>query len=140
VDIIHVCTIMSTLTFSTPSDVNMIFKYFVYRFKSSINKCINDRYFKANIVYLIYSILLVYLDRKEKVSGVYVLYILLGYIHILNAILYMWMWSEIRSVWDVYILPDWLNIVGMYVYIYIYIYIYIYLCIYYICIYMYICM
>ena len=109
---------MSTLTFSTPSDMNMVFKYFIYRFKSSMNKCVNDRYFKANIVYLIYSILLVYLDQRQKFSGSYhMLYILLGYIHILNAILYMWMWSEIRSVWDIYILPDWLNIIGIYMYV-----------------------
>lgn len=33
-----------------------------------------------------------------------------------SAILYIWMWSEIRSVWDMYILPDWLNIFGSFLY------------------------
>ena len=32
------------------------------------------------------------------------------------AILYIWMWSEIRSVWNIYILPDWLNIFGSFLY------------------------
>ena len=34
----------------------------------------------------------------------------------LSAVLYIWMWSEIRSVWDLYILPDWLNIFGSFLY------------------------
>ena len=32
------------------------------------------------------------------------------------AILYIWMWSEIRSVWHWYIIPDWLNIFGSFLY------------------------
>ena len=38
------------------------------------------------------------------------------YLHPFTAILYIWMWSEIRSVWNIYILPDWLNIFGSLLY------------------------
>ena len=42
--------------------------------------------------------------------------VLLGYIHIINAVLYIWMWAEVRTVWSLYITPDWINIMNSLIY------------------------
>lgn len=70
----------------TPSETDLILRYFIYRFCSSAGKCLTDRYFMANIVYVIYSLLLLHIDLnigRESASDT--MYILLGYIHILNG-------------------------------------------------------
>ena len=71
---------------ASPSDTDLILRYFIHRFCSSAGKCFSDRYFKANVVYVIYSLLLLHIDLnigRESASDT--MYILLGYIHILNG-------------------------------------------------------
>jgi DNA polymerase sigma len=73
-------------TFTSPSDIDLIVRYFIYKFCTSARKCLSDRYFKANIVYLVYSLLLLHIDvniGRESASDT--MYILLGYVHILNG-------------------------------------------------------
>ena len=47
-----------------------------------------------------------FVTRERAVES---LYVLLGYIHIINAVLYIHMWAELRSVWSWYLIPDWIN-------------------------------
>lgn len=54
-----------------------------------------------------------YVTRERAVQSMYVL---LGYIHILNALMYLWMWSEVRTVASWYILPDWINMANSLLY------------------------
>ena len=76
----------STNSFTSPSETALVLRYFMFRFKVSMKKCISDRYFKANIVYVIYSSLLLHIDLnigRESASDT--MYTLLGYVHILNG-------------------------------------------------------
>ena len=82
----------------------MVTRYAWFRCKTSTRKCLSCRYFRANIVYLLYCAIAMYVDlyvtRERAVQSMYVL---LGYIHILNALMYLWMWSEVRSVASWYV-------------------------------------
>ena len=73
-------------SYTSTSESNIVFRYFIHKSWSSIGKCFSDRYFKANIVYLVYSLLLLHIDLnigRESASDTF--YILLGYMHILNG-------------------------------------------------------
>ena len=76
----------TTNSFTSPSDTVLVARYFLFRLKSSLKKCFSDRYFKANIVYMIYSCLLLHIDLnigRESASDT--MYTFLGYVHILNG-------------------------------------------------------
>lgn len=40
------------------------------------------------------------------------MYSILSYMHVINALMYLWMWAEIRPIFSVFLLPDWLNLLG----------------------------
>ena len=76
----------SSSFYLSPTETLLVLQYFFFRLRLSVRKCLSDRYFKANIVYLVYSCLLLHIDMnigRESASDT--MYTLLGYIHILNG-------------------------------------------------------
>jgi len=55
-------------------------------------------------------------NENEHAAMAAKMYSILSYMHIINAIMYLWMWAEIRSVFSLFLLPDWLNLVGAILY------------------------
>ena len=105
----------SSSFYLSPTETLLVLQYFFFRLRLSVRKCLSDRYFKANIVYLVYSCLLLHIDMnigRESASDT--MYTLLGYIHILNGkwsgkywIQILWMYWIMFHYWSI---SSWIKI------------------------------
>jgi hypothetical protein len=82
-----------------------------YKTKSAFTKVLASRYLKANIVNLVYCIIMMVMDvavYSEDFEGL--AYLLLAVIHCINATMYLWVWrGERQNIFSMFCLPDWLN-------------------------------
>jgi len=48
----------------------------------------------------------------------YLLYKVFGYVHVINAVMYLWVWAEEKKpIFSLFCLPDWLNVLGSFLYL-----------------------
>lgn len=90
-----------------------ILRLIAYKSKCACSKLSASRYFKANIVYLLYGIIMIIMDvytfSPQFESKVY---LALAIIHALNAYMYLWVWKgEHQNIYSLFCVPDWLNVV-----------------------------
>lgn len=95
-------------------------KYIRVRIPICWKKLLHSRYMLANIVYLIYSIGILFINFhpsfNEKSNSTLDInsnhinrfYIILGFLHLISASLYLWAWRD-RSWFDIIMIPEYLN-------------------------------
>mmetsp|Transcript_34267 Transcript_34267/g.34929 ORF Transcript_34267/g.34929 Transcript_34267/m.34929 type:complete len:349 (+) Transcript_34267:181-1227(+) len=87
-------------------------------FSNALSKSITNRYLFANIVYLIYTSSMMFIDYGNLSSEIAnKLYVYFGILHVVNALMYIWTWEE-RSWLDNVLVPDYLNVCGASLYLY----------------------
>lgn len=93
--------------------------YCSYRLKKALHYVITSRYLLANIFYLAYAFAMVHIGiHKIEGKRMFTFYIFFGFIHLLNAIMYLWVWSgEKRQILSWFCLPDLLNVIGAFLYL-----------------------
>jgi len=70
------------------------------------------------VVYFFYMLALMSLDTNKEQTQMYDDYMLgLCFVHLFDAILYLWMWLELMSLKHFLLTPDWLNLLGALIYI-----------------------
>jgi hypothetical protein len=89
------------------------------KFKVAIQNIKASRYFYANVLYVIYSTGMLLIDwgnLDTKTDNM--LYIIFGFVHVVNAAMYLWMWAELRpTIFSFFCMADWLNVLGSFLYL-----------------------
>lgn len=102
--------------------------YCFRRLVKAVKRSYRCRYFRANLVYFVYCIVLIGVNKSSSGGDFSYnsnwfnatsqhLYNALSYVHIVNAAMYLYMWSELRPLNSLFLLPDWLNLLGAIIYL-----------------------
>lgn len=82
------------------------------------NLC-KSAYFRANVVYLLYALGIIYIDYGGiSLPAQNFGFLILGLVHCCNAAMYVYVWYEERSIKSCFLFPDYLNILGAMLYMY----------------------
>jgi len=107
------------------SDKALVFDYVRLRTTRSIKRVSKCRYFRSNVMYCILCAIYLYINAYGYVDNMtpelewrlQFLYTSTYYLHVINAIMYLYMWTELRTIFSLFILPDWLNLLGSLLYL-----------------------
>lgn len=93
--------------------------YVKFKNKLLLKKLQASFYFKANVIYMIYSIgmlLINYSGWSLEIQNLN--YLLFGLIHVCNAMMYLYVWVDCQQdIFTWFVLADWLNVIGALLYL-----------------------
>lgn len=79
---------------------------------------LRNKYLLANVVYFFYAFGMIAIDYGNlEIQLINKLYYFFGYIHLINACMYIWSWED-RYWTDVVMIPEYLNVCGAILYLY----------------------
>ena len=96
---------------SLPKGKKSFWKMVFYKTPRIVRQLCSSRYLKANLVNLVYGVVMMVMDIAVYSSDLEgLVYFLLAVVHCINAYMYLWMWrGEHQDIFTMFCLPDWLN-------------------------------
>lgn len=118
-------SISKGITGAVESELKLLIQFICAKFGKAVKRCVRDTYFRSNLVYLLYMILLLFVDGHDddgQMSHEFewkleFIFNCLYYLHIINAIMYLHMWSAYRNIFTAFVLPDWINLIASLLYL-----------------------
>jgi hypothetical protein len=95
------------------SEKSSVWKLVEYKTSVAIAKIGTNRYFKSNLVYLMYATIMIIMDVYDFPADMEgAVYFFLAIAHAINAYMYLWVWrGEHQNIYSYFCIPDWLNVV-----------------------------